>query len=148
MTYTTEQLITTNQTNVRALEGLTSRVYTGFEKLSELNRAAFKAMVAESFSHTQALLAAKNPLQLLVLQVGLVRPLSEKCAAYGRHVYTVAVEAGGEFTKAFDAKLAESKTTMTEAVDNLMKNAPPGAESAVAAFKGAVNASQNLIESA
>ena len=148
MNYTAEQLIATNQANVRALEGLTIQGYAGFEKLSELNQAFSKTALAESFSHVQDLFIVKTPLQLLALQVGLVQPLAERYAAYGRQVYTIAAETGAEFTKTFDAKLSEAKITFSEAVENLTRNAPVGTETAVAAFKSAVNASQTIIESA
>lgn len=106
------------------------------------------SVFAESFSHIQALLDAKNPQQLLTLQVALIQPPTERSAAYGRHVYTVAAEAGAEFSKAFEVELAEVKMAFADVVENLAKNAPAGTETAVAAFKGAVSASQNVIESA
>ncbi|MDO8248570.1 MAG: phasin family protein [Rhodoferax sp.] len=148
MTYTAEQLIATNQANLKMLEGLTNQAYAGFEKLVELNLAASRALFAESFSHTQALLGAKHPQQVVALHVGLIQPLTQKSIAYGRQVYTVVAETGSEFSKAGEAKLAEAQTAFADLVDNLAKSAPAGTETAVAAFKSAVNVSQNVIESA
>jgi len=148
MTYTPEQLTATNQANVDALEGLTTQTFAGFEKLVELNLAASKAALAESFTHARAFLGAKDPQQLLALQAGLFQPLAEKSVAYGNHVYSVAAETGAVFTKTFEAKVDEAKKAFAVAVENMAKNAPAGTESAVAAFKSAVNASQNAIETA
>lgn len=142
MTYTAEQLIATNQANVHALRGLTIHAYAGFQKLVELNLAASKAVFAESFRHTQALLGAKHPQQLVALQAGLVQPLTQKSIAYGRHVYTVVAETGTEFSNAFEAKLAQAQTAFAALVEDFSQNAPSGTESAVVLFKTAVNAQQ------
>lgn len=148
MTYTAEQLIATNQANVDALEGLTTHTFAGLEKLVELNLAASKAALAESFNYARASLGAKDAQQLLALQTGLFQPLAEKSVSYGNHVYSVAAETGAVFTKAFEAKVDEAKKAFAVAVENMTKNAPAGTESAVAAFKSAVNVSQNAIETA
>ena len=148
MTYTTEQFTATNKANVEALEGLATQAFTGFEKLVELNMAASKAALVESFSHAQAVLDAKDAQQLLALQSGVFQPLAEKSAAYSRHVYTIATDSSAEFTKAFETKLAEAQKAFADVVENVAKNAPAGTETAVAVFKSAVSAGQNAIESA
>ena len=148
MPYSAEQLIATNKARFQTLENLASQTYAGFEKLVELNLAASKAVLGESFSHLQAILRAQHPQELLTLQAGLVEPLTEKSAAYGQHVYTIVTGTADEFTQAFDGQLAEAKTAFARVVENLLKNAPAGTESAVAAFKSAMEASQNVIESA
>lgn len=148
MTYTAEQLIATNQANVDALEGLTTHTFAGFEKLVELNLAASRAAVVESFSQTRAFLGAKDPQQFLALQAGLLQPLAEKSVSYGNHVYSIAAETGAVFTKTFEAKVDEAKKAFAVAVENMTKNAPAGTESAVAVFRSAVSASQNAIETA
>ena len=92
MPFTTEQFIATHQANVEVLQGLSTRVFSGFEKLAELNLATSKAAVTESFGHLQAVMGAKDPQQLLALQTGLFQPLAEKSASYGRHVNTIAAD--------------------------------------------------------
>ena len=74
MKNTAEQFTATNKANLQALEGFTTQAFAGFEKLVELNMAASKAVLNESFSHTQAVLAAKDPKELMALQSGLVKP--------------------------------------------------------------------------
>lgn len=148
MTYTAEQLIVTNQANVHALRGLTIQAFAGIQNLVELNLAASKAFLGESFGHVQAVLGAKDVQELLALKAGLFLSLTEKSAAYGQNVFTIVTDTGTEFTKAVEAKLAEAQTTFGGLVESLAKNAPAGTEAAVAAFKNAVNASQTVIESA
>jgi phasin family protein len=148
MFITADQITATNKTNFDAVKGLTTKSYAGFEKLVELNLAAAKALMSESFSHAQTSLSAKDPQQFLALQTGLVQPMVEKAAAYGRHVYGIAVETSAEFTKAFEGKAAEAQKTFNQVVENVSKNAPAGTESAVAVLKSALTSSQNAIESA
>ncbi len=148
MTYTPEQFISSNKATVKTLEGISNNVYAGIEKLVELNLAASKAVVAESFSHFQAVLGAKDAQELMALQAGVFQPLAEKSVAYGRHLYAIISESGAEFTKAFESKFAEAQHGFATLVEDATKNAPAGTESAVAVFKSAVNASQNVIESA
>lgn len=148
MNNTAEQFIATNQSNLQALEGLTTQAFVGVEKLVQLNMTASKALLTESFSHVQAILGAKDAQDLVALQSGMVKPLAEKFAAYGQHVQTIVTDSSAEFTKALEAKTAEAQKAFSGAVETLAKNAPAGTESAVAAFKSALTAGQNAVESA
>lgn len=148
MNYTAEQFTASNQANFRTLEVLATQMFSGFEKLVELNLAASKAALEESFGHTQAVMEVKDAPQLLALQTSLVQPMAEKSTSYSRHVYNIAVESGAELTKVFEGKFAEAQTSFTALVENMTKNAPAGSETVVAAFKSAVNAGQSAIESA
>ncbi len=110
--------------------------------------AASKAMMEESFSHTQAVLAAKDPKELLALQSGLLKPLADKSAAYAQHVQAIVTGSTADFAKAMEAKTAEAQKAFDGVLENLTKNAPAGSETAVAAFKSALTAGQNAIETA
>lgn len=145
---TADQISATHKANLDTLTGLSTKAFSGFEKLVELNLAAAKAVLTESFSHAQSLLAAKDVQQVLALQTGQVGPIAEKAAAYSRHVYGIAVETSAEFSKAFESQAAESQKAFTQTIDSLVKNAPAGTESAVAVLKSALASSQSAIESA
>lgn len=148
MSYTPEQFIATNQSNFQALEGLATQTFAGFEKLVELNLATAKAVLSEAFNHTSAVLSVKDAQELLALQVGLLQPMTEKSAAYGQNLYTIATGTGAAFSKTIEAKFSEAQAVFTDAMENFLKNAPAGTETAVAAFKSAVSASKSVIESA
>lgn len=148
MKNTAEQFAATNKANLQALQGFTTQAFSGLEKLVELNLAASKAMMEESFSHTEAVLAAKDPKELLALQSGLLKPMADKSAAYAQHVQAILTGSTADFTKAVEAKTAEAQKAFTGALDNLTKNAPAGSETAVAAFKSALTAGQNALETA
>ncbi len=143
-----EQFIATNKANLQALEGFTTQAYAGVEKMVELNMAASKAALGESFSHVQAIMGAKDAQQVLSLQASALKPLAEKSAAYAQHIQSIVTGSGAEFTKALEAKSAEAQKAFAGAVETMTKNAPAGTEAAVAAFKNALTAGQSAVEQA
>ncbi len=148
MNFNVDQITATNQANVEALKNLTTKAFAGFEKFVELNMAASKALMSESFAHTQAVLGAKDAKQIMEVQAGAVQPMAEKSASYGRHMTAIATETSAEFTKAMEGKVAEAQAAFAQAMDTLSKNAPAGTESAVAVLKNALTTSQTAIDSA
>jgi len=148
MNFTAEQFTSTNQANFQALETFASQAFAGVEKLVELNMQASKALLTESFSHAQAVLAAKDAQELLALHTNLLKPLADKSAAYAQHVQSIVSESSAELTKMVEAKTAEAQTSFNGAVETLARNAPAGTETAVAAFKNALTAGQDAVETA
>lgn len=143
-----EQFSATNKANLQALEGFTNQAFAGVEKLVELNLAASKATLGESFNHAKAALSAKDAQEFMALQTSLLQPLAEKSAAYAQHVQAIVTDSTAELSKALEAKTAEAQKAFGGVVENLAKNAPAGTETAVAAFKNALSAGQNAVESA
>ncbi len=148
MFITVDQITSANKANLETVKGLSGKAFASFEKMTELNLAAGRAVMTESYEHVQSLLAAKDLQQVIALQSGLVAPGAEKAAAYGRHVYGIFVEASAELTKVLEGKAAEGQKAMTQVMDNMAKNAPAGTESAMAVLKSALTSSQNAIDSA
>ena len=147
MNNSVEQFIATNKANLQALTALTTQAFAGVEKLVELNVAASKAAMSESFAHVQNSMGIKDPKELLALQSGLLKPLADKTAAYAQHLQTIVTDSSAEFKKAVEAKTAEAQKAFGGVLENLTKNAPAGSETAVAAFKDAMSAGQNAFES-
>jgi phasin family protein len=146
MNFNAEQFAATQQANMTAAAGLSQTAFAGFERLVELNMAAGKAAVGESFANMQTLLSAKTPQELMAAQAALVQPAFEKSVSYGRHLAEIAQSTGGEFTKAVESKMAESEQAVKSLVENSLKNAPAGSDAAVAVFKTAFEASQTAAE--
>jgi phasin family protein len=147
MSLTPEQVIAANKANLETLVGLTNKAFAGVEQLIELNLAAAKAAMSESQQQAQAALTVKDAQQLLALQASLFQPLAEKAVAYNRHLYEIASSTGADFTKAYEAQVHEAQRAFNDLVDNMAKNAPAGSEAAVVAFKTAVSAGNNALES-
>ena len=148
MNHTTEQFIASNKANLEAFGGFATQAFAGVEKLVELNMAASKAALGESFSHLQAVMGAKDAQAVLALQSGLLKPLADKTAAFAQHVQTIVTDSGAEFKKAVEAKTVEAQKAFGGVMENLTKNAPAGSETAMSAFKNAMTTGQTAFESA
>ena len=145
--FTAEQFTAAQKANLETLFGLTGKAFEGVEKLVELNLQVAKASMAEAAETAQAALSVKDAQELLALQAGLLQPAAEKAAAYSRHLYDIMAGANAEVTKAAEAGMADSQKKVLALVDNAVKNAPAGTESAVALVKSAVAAANNAYES-
>jgi phasin family protein len=144
---TVEQVMASHKANIETLFGLTTKAFEGVEKLVDLNLTASKAALSEVSNHTQAVLSVKDAQELLALQSGLFQPLTEKTAAYSRHLYDIATGSSAEFNKAVEVQAAEAQKKFLSLVDNAAKNAPAGSETAVAVMQSAVAAANNALES-
>lgn len=103
---TVEQIMATHKANVETLFDLTAKAFEGVEKLVELNVTASKAALSEVANHTQSVLNVKDAQELMALQSSLIQPLTEKTAAFTRHLYDIAAGTGAEFGKAFEGQAA------------------------------------------
>jgi len=143
-----ETLIAAQQAQLQAIESAMGKAFTSVEKLVELNMAASKAAVGESFSHVKAVLAVKSPQEFMSLQAAFFQPMAEKSAAYFQHVQNIATEGSADLTGPLEAALADAQKAFGASLDQMAKNAPAGTEAAVAAFQNAVNQSQKAVEQA
>ncbi len=146
--FTADQFVAAQRAGVETLFGLTSKAFESVEKLVELNLQVAKTSLSEAAETTTAALSIKDAQELLSLQAGLLQPAAEKAAAYSRHLYDILAGASAEFTKTAEANLADNQKKVLALVDNAVKNAPAGTESAVALVKSAIAAANNAYESA
>jgi|688.fasta_scaffold45266_4 phasin family protein len=146
MNFNAEHFTATQQANMAAVADLSQTAFAGFERLVDLNMAAGKAAVGESFANMQALLAVKNPQDLMAVHAALVQPALEKSVSYGRHIADIANSTSAVFTKVVEGKMAESEKAVKSLVESSLKNAPAGSDVAVAAIKTAFDASQSAAE--
>jgi phasin family protein len=114
--------------------------------LQELQDLSLFLIDIHSQQQTQAVLSVKDAQELLALQASLFQPLAEKAVAYNRHLYEIATGTGAEFHGHVESKMADAQKAFHAIVDNAAKNAPAGTEAAVAAFKTAVSAGNNALE--
>lgn len=143
-----EQIIAANKANLEALEGAAKKAFAGAEKLVDLNMTASKAALGESLNHAKAVMSVKTPQEFMSLQTAFFQPLAEKSAAYFQHVQAIATEGSADFTKQFEANLAEAQKAFTASMEQMVKNAPAGSEAAVAAFQSALSQGQKAVETA
>jgi len=143
---TPEQFVAAQKANLETLYGLTGKAFEGVEKLVELNLQAIRSNITESQEHAQRVLSAKDAQELLALQASYAQPSAEKLLSYGRHVYEIAAATQAEFARVAEAHYEDQNRKMQSLVDNVVKNAPAGSETAVAVIKSAINAANTTYE--
>jgi len=147
-TLNAEQFVNANKTAFADAQSLAATAFGGFERLVDLNISVTKTALFHNSTDFFAAFSANSPTDALAAQAALVKPLAEQSVAYAKAVYAIATETSSELTSAAEEKFAEGQKAVTAAVENLAKNAPAGSETIVAAFKSAVSAGQNAIDSA
>jgi phasin family protein len=147
MTPTPELFLNSAKSTLDELNQLAATGLAGFEKLVSLNLATAKTALSDTAEQLQAGLGAKAP-QDLAAAATLVQPLADKAAAYGRAVAGIVTDAGAALTKSAETHMAQVQAQAMAGVDATLKYAPAGSESAVAAIKGALTASQQALQTA
>lgn len=147
MTQSNEQFLNSAKTTMADLNDLTANTMAGFGKLMELNMSTAQAAMADAAEQMKAGFAVKSPQDISAVN-GLVQPMAEKAAAYGRAVADIVTETGTALTKATEAKLADMQAQAVAGIEAAMKNAPAGSEGAVSAFKNAMAAGQSSLATA
>lgn len=126
------------EAQLEAITALTSKAYESFEKVVDLNINASKASVEDYAATMRQLAAAKDPQEFLALAAAQAQPNAAKAIAYSRHLASIATNTQAEITRAAEEQIAEAGRKLSEIVDDVSKNAPPGSENVVALFKSAI----------
>ena len=148
MTATFEQAIAAQKTNMDLFFGFSRTAFAGVEKLVELNLTATRAAMDETAQTAQSLMGAKDAQELIAMQAGLLQPVADKTAAYGRHMFDITSGVGSDFAKAFEAQSAQMQQSVLAMIDTMAKNAPAGSETSLAMFKNAIVAGNDAVETA
>jgi phasin family protein len=142
-----EQVLARQKANVETLVAAHSALFAGFEKLVDLNLKVMKATFDELATTSQQAFAIKDPQEVAALASSLAQPSAEKALAYGKHVYDIVSGVQSELVKLGDVKVAEGQKQFSDAVDQMLKNAPAGSESAVALLKTSMATANSTYES-
>jgi phasin family protein len=148
MNKTVEKLAATAKDNLDALQAVAVKAQADAAKLVELNLATSQEVLADSFAHAKAVLAAKDPQSLAALQASLAKPMAEKATAYASQVQAIVAGAGANLTKTAEANIAEAQKGFAALMESATKGAPAGTESMTAFFTNAMNAGQNALKTA
>ncbi|HEX2530830.1 MAG TPA: TIGR01841 family phasin [Burkholderiaceae bacterium] len=137
-----EQLSSATKANFNAqidfFSALSNKAFESVEKVVDLNISAIKATLEDSAAVTKQLLSAKDPQEFLSLSAAQAQPNAQKAIAYSRHLAGIASSAQVEFSKAADEQIAEANRKVIALVNDIAKNAPAGAENAIALMKSAI----------
>ena len=144
---TVDQILAAQRAQIENLFGLTNTAFSSVEKLVDLNISAAKAALGDAQEQATSVLGAKDAQELIALQAAALQPLAEKTAAYSRHLYEIATQAGTDLGKQLESQTGETQKKVMGLVDNVAQNAPVGSETAVAMLKSSMAAASNAFES-
>ncbi|ETF00832.1 granule protein PhaP [Advenella kashmirensis W13003] len=133
-----QQIIDRQKSALNAAVAVQGSLFGGFEKLVDLNLKVIKATLGEVAEQSQQVAEIKDPQEAAAFVSSLAQPNSEKAIAYTRHVYDIVSGVSNELIKLTEAQVAEGQQQVSEAIDQLAKNAPTGSESAVALMKSSL----------
>jgi phasin family protein len=143
---TNEKLSTANKANVETLVTIANTAFASAERLAALNLNTARNMLEDTVGNAKALMAIKNPQDLMALQTALAQPALDKAVAYSRGVYEIATQTQEVLGKLFEGQVTEINNNMSNALDKAAKNAPAGADVAIAAVKSAIAASNTAFD--
>lgn len=138
MTQLPKEVLESQKVALESLMTFQTSVFSGFEKLVDLNLKVMKASIEESSQKAHDAMGIKDAQEVVAMTSSMVQPSAEKAMAYSRHVYDIVTSVQAELSKLAEGKLAETQKTVHEAVEQLTRNAPQGSESAVAMLKSSM----------
>ncbi|MEM5314719.1 TIGR01841 family phasin [Paraburkholderia sp. JHI869] len=147
-TETTEQLVAAQKAGVELSFVFLNKGFEGIERLAELNVQAVKSTLAENQEFAVKALSAKEPQETFSQQSILVQPAVEKVQSYWRHVAEIFSSTQAEFAALAEGQWKQFQSDAQSLIDGLMKNAPAGSETVVAALKTFITTASDTANSA
>ena len=141
-----QQVLDRQKASVNTFVAAQAVVFSGFEKLVELNLKVVKATLDEVAQKSQQAAEVKDPQEAAAFATGLLQPGAEKALAYSKHVYDIVAGVQGKLVKLTEEQIAEGQQQLSEAVEH-SKNAPTGSESAVALIKSSLATATSAYDS-
>ena len=148
---TVEQVLAAQKSNLGTLFGFGAKAVEGFEKLAQLNLQASRATLEELAEASRAVLALKDPQELVALQSAALEPTAAKWAGYAGQVYAIVAATGAELRQLAEQRAAEAQQNLVAVVESTLKNVPGGSENAAAIMKtafAAANAAFDNVQTA
>jgi phasin family protein len=133
-----QQVINSQKAAVEALVAVQGSVFSGFEKLVDLNLKVMKATLDEVSEKSQKAVGIKDAQEAVAMSSNLLQPAAEKAMAYSKHVYDIVASVQADLAKLSETHLAEGKKNVSDAIEQFSKNAPAGSESVVAMIKSSM----------
>lgn len=133
-----QQVLNSQKAAIDTLVAVQSSVFSGFEKLVDLNLKVIKATLDEVSEKSQQVASVKDAQEAVALSSTLVQPGADKAMAYSKHVYDIVAAVQADLAKLSETQVAEGQKHVNDAIEQLTKNAPAGSESVVAMLKSSM----------
>jgi len=139
MTMTPEQMLAASKSNMEAAIAVSTSavnsIFGALESLAALNLAAARNTCSEAVSFGQAAGSIKEPKDLGSLQFSLVQPSIENGVSYVKSLADIGTKVNDELTGLCEAESKKLVAEFNKGLNEMLKKAPAGSESAVEALK-------------
>ena len=142
-----QQLLERHKEAIDTFISVQGSLFSGFEKLVDLNLKAIKSTISDAADLTQQVAELKDPQEAASYVAAIAQPNAEKAVAYSQDVYAIMNDVSKELIKLTEEQVADSQKKMEEALEQFAKNAPAGTESAVALLKSSFATASNAYDS-
>lgn len=141
-----EQIAAAGKANVETMMFIAHTAFASAERLAALNLNTARSLLEDSVTSVKAMLAVKDPKELMGMQASLAQPAVEKAVAYSRSVYEIATQTQEELNKVLESQVSTINANVNSALDQAVKSAPAGSDVAVAAVKQAIAAANSAYD--
>ncbi|MEI2416690.1 TIGR01841 family phasin [Orrella sp. JC864] len=142
-----QQVFTNQKAAIDTLVAYQNTLFSGFEKLVDLNLKVVRASLDEVAQKSQQAAELRDGQDAAAFSASLLQPSAEKALAYSKHVYDIVSGVQSELAQLTEERIAAGQKNLSEAVEQLSRNAPAGSESALALFKSSLATANSAYES-
>jgi phasin family protein len=142
-----QHIFASQKASLDNLVAIQNSFFGGFEKLVDLNLKVIKASLEEAAQKSQQAIEVKDAQEAVSFTSSLAQPSAEKALAYSKHVYDIVAGVQADWSKLTEEQIAQGQKQVSEAIEQISKNAPTGSESAVALMKSSLATATSAYES-
>ena len=143
-----EQVTAASKAGLDNLFTTTQCMVACLEQLAQLNMNASRQALETSQANIAAAIDLKDPKDILAFHSRSTQPTIEMALNYGRQVYGILAENQAALRKVMDAQTSSARQAMGDALEQSLKNAPPGSEAAAAMAKSTASVINATYDSA
>jgi len=133
-----KEMLESQKSTLEAMMAVQGTVFSGFEKLVDLNLKVMKATMDEASQKTQEAMGVKDAQEAVAMTSSMIQPSTEKAVAYSKHVYDIVSGVQSDLSKLAEGRVAESQKHLSQAVDQFSRNTPTGTEGTISMIKSSL----------
>lgn len=127
---------------------LSRKFFDAAQKIGELNVQAAKAVMEESLSSAQQMMAAKDAYEVISVAATQAQPAAEKVLAYQRHLTNIAAQSQVELVKTAESHAPNTARAVTAVADEIARKAVEETEKVGQRQQAAIDKMANVSEHA
>jgi len=145
-----EKLNAAQKSNIDLLQQVAGKLFESAEQLGQLQFKTLRASADAQIENLRKLSETRDPQAFLDWQGAFAQKAAqaEQVLEFNRKVYELIASTQTEISKLAERQVAAGSQQVQELVDTIAKNAPAGAEPAVAVLRSALETAGNVYESA